>query len=84
MSKNIFDLVRENDMKKLVVSAWSEGSKCYVVSVKFNKENRYGVAYGKIFYKDGNIVTGKIANAGCYKWRLLKVLNEPIGVSDEI
>lgn len=76
MSKNIMDLWKENSQRPMLVKRdhWGNGNYAYVSNVTLNEINpQYGVAYGEIHYADGNEIKGKIPNAGCYGWLLIKV-----------
>ncbi len=79
---NIFNLAREHNLKKIMVvkSTWGYGNWCIVNKVAFKPDGKYGFAYGHVNYSDGNKTNGKIPNAGVYKWRVIKVLEEDLEV----
>jgi len=59
-------------------SHWGEGNWCIVNRCNLKPADKngnvYGDAYGHIHYADGNEVNGKIPNAGCGGWSLIKIL----------
>lgn len=78
---NIMNLAKQNGFKKIMVmrDRWNYGNWCIVNSVKI-KSNGYGSADGFIQYADGNRKYGNISCAGCYTWRVIKVLDEDMEV----
>jgi hypothetical protein len=51
-----------------------------MIKVVFQSDGKYGCAYGHIHYKDGNKIKGSISGAGTYSWRVVKVLEEDLGI----
>lgn len=83
MIDNIFKLWQENGTKEIMVtrsSHWGKGNWCIVnkcvCSPPNDKGDIYGTAIGHIHYANGNTSNGKIPNAGCSGWTLIKVLDE--------
>lgn len=81
MEENIFDIARRtNKTNQLVVARtrWSD-TYCIVDTIELKENSRYGQAFGTIYYPDGNILKGKIPNAGCLDWYLIGILKESEG-----
>lgn len=83
---NIMNLAREHNYKKIVVMkiSWGEGGWCIVDKVVYNADGKYGKAYGHIHYRNGNEVDGEIPSAGTYSWRVIKVLEENLIVTQKV
>lgn len=79
---NIMALAKKHGLKKIMImrNSWSFGNWCIVNKVVFKPDGKYGFAYGFTKYANGNKVSGKIACAGTYAWRVIKVLDEDLEV----
>ncbi len=79
---NIMALAKEADYKKIMImrDTWTDGSWCIVNKVVLKPGGKYGFAYGRIHYRNGNEYTGSINCAGTFSWRTIKVLNENMEV----
>lgn len=79
---NIMALSKKADYKKIMImrDSWSYGNWAIVNSVTLKPDGKYGFASGHIHYADGNTKNGNIECAGCYSWRIIKILEEDMDV----
>lgn len=80
MAQNIMniarDILKEKGFLPQFVVKNSDGPTFYVVKkIEFYDWSPYGIAYGVAHYKDGQKY-GRIANGGCFSWRLDSVLDK--------
>lgn len=79
---NIMSLARKHNFKKIMImrNSWGYGNWCIVNKVVFNRDKKYGHAYGHIHYSNGDTSNGSIPCAGTYAWRVVKELEEDMEV----
>lgn len=80
---NIMSLAKQAGYKKIMVmrDSWNDGNWAIINSVRLKPDGKYGFASGHIHYANGNTCNGSIPCAGCYSWRIIKILDQDMTVT---